>query len=49
LRGELAAGEHDRDVDDCAVDLGFVHVGNGGFGVGFALVEDVGCAAVVSD
>lgn len=45
-RGEFAAGKDDGDVDDGAVELGFVHVGDGGFGIGFVDVQDVGCAAV---
>lgn len=45
-RREFAAGKDNGDVDDGAVQLGFVHVGNGGFGIGIVDVENVGCAAV---
>lgn len=47
--GEFAAGQHDGDGDDGAVELGFVHVRDGGFGGGRGGVEDVGCAAVGHD
>jgi len=43
---ELAAREDDGDGDDCAVELRFVHVRDGVFGVRGRVVEDVGCAAV---
>lgn len=46
---EFAAGEDDGDGDDGAVELGFVHVRDGGFGGGGGRVEDVGCAAVGHD
>ena len=36
-------------MDYGAVDLGFVHVGDGGFGVDGGVEEDVGCAAVGHD
>jgi hypothetical protein len=35
-------------VDDVAVELGFVHVRNGGLGVGLVVVENVGGAAIES-
>ena len=43
---ELAAREDDGDGDDGAVELRFVHVRDGIFGVGSGLVENVCCAAV---
>lgn len=46
---EFAAGEDDGDGDNGAVELGFVHVRDGGFGGGGGRVEDVGCAAVGHD
>ena len=47
--GEAAAGEDDGDVYLCAVELGFVHFGDGALGrVDFG-VEDVGGAAVDVD
>lgn len=46
---EFAVGEDDGDGYDGAVDLRFVHVGDGGFGVGLVVVEDVGGAAVGHD
>lgn len=33
-------------MDDAAVELGFVHVGNGGLRLGLGEVEDVGSAAI---
>lgn len=36
-------------MDDCTVELGFVHVCYSCFGVGGVFVEDVGCAAVGHD
>jgi hypothetical protein len=45
---ELRLCEHDGDVYYRAVEVRFVHGANGGFGVGLALVEDVGCSAVCS-
>ena len=36
-------------MDYGAVELSFVHVGNGGFGVGGGVEEDVSCAAVGHD
>lgn len=47
--GHLAARQDDGDVDCCAVDLGLVHVGYGGLGVGLVREEDVSCAAVGVD
>lgn len=47
--GEFAAGQDDGDGDEGAVELGFVHVRDGGFGGGGGRVEDVGCAAVGHD
>lgn len=46
---EFAAGEDDADGDDGAVELGFVHVGDGGFGGGGGGVDYVGGAAVGHD
>lgn len=43
---EAATRNDDRDGDDGAVELGLVHVGDCLRGVGFVLVEDVGCSAV---
>jgi len=47
--GEFAAGQDDGDGDEGAVELGFVHVRDGGLGGGAGRVEDVGCAAVRHD
>lgn len=47
--GEFAAGEDDADGDDGAVELGFVHVRDGGFGGGGGGVDYVGRAAVGHD
>ena len=47
--GELAAMEYNGDVDGCAVDLGFVHVCNGCFGVGLVVEEDVCGSAVCTN
>lgn len=43
---EAAARQHDRDGEDGAVELRFVHVRDGGFGRGRVAVHDVGGAAV---
>lgn len=43
---EAATRNDDTDGNDGAVELGLVHVRNRLGGVGFVLVEDVGCAAV---
>ena len=32
-----------------AVELGFVHVGNGGFGVKGVFIENIGCSAIGHD
>lgn len=47
--GEFAAGEDDGDADEGAVELGFVHVCDCGFGVGGGGVDYVGGAAVGVD
>ena len=47
--GEFAAGKDDRDVYNGAVELGFVHVCDCGFGVWGVAVDDVGGATVGHD
>ena len=44
--GELAAREDDGDVNCCAVELGFMHVGNGRFCWGGGVEKDVGGATI---
>lgn len=46
---KFAAGKDDGDVDHCAVDLGFVHVGDGSLSVSLGGIEDVGGAAIRCD
>lgn len=46
---KLATWEDYRDADGGAVELGLVHVSNGGFGIGFIDVEYVRGASVCTD
>jgi len=46
---EFAAGQDDGDANEGAVELGFVHVCDGGFGVGGGGVDYVGGAAIGVD
>lgn len=43
---EFPARQHDRHIDNVAVELGLVHVGGRGLGVGLVGKEDVGGASV---
>ena len=45
--GELAAGEDDGDVDDGTINLGLMHMRDGGLGVLLMYVKNVGGAAVM--
>lgn len=46
---EFTTGQDDGDVDDGAVELGFMHVRDGRFGLAGGVVENVGCASVRHD
>ena len=45
-RGQLPSRKDYRDIDDSAVNLGFVHVGDGGFGILLVMEQNVGGASV---
>ena len=46
---KFAPGEDNGDVDFGTVELGFVHVGDGGFGGGRLDIENVGGATIGHD